>query len=157
MSPQDDTRSVTPIKAENKQSSLCENKQKRNDVRPAEKNQPLENISYQSIDETYLPESVHKDFIQAAKPFFHAMVIYHLWNRVLIAYKKSKLEQPLANLVETVIQAFKQTIFMKKIGKIHSTFEGYFYGVVYAGFLAEKRSEFGHSEFNIFREMIRSQ
>ena len=79
MSPHVVTAPVTPNKTENKQSSLCEIKIKPNNVTEqgilsyqAEEYTSQENIepsSQQELDESFLPESVHKEFVQAAKPF----------------------------------------------------------------------------------------
>ncbi|MBO1514106.1 helix-turn-helix domain-containing protein [Metabacillus bambusae] len=102
MTPQSVTANVTPNKTENKQSSLCENKQIPNNVREQENREHHEDVALQErsesiptqqIDTSFLPESVHKEFIQAAKPFLCAVDIYKLWKRVLIVYKKLKLER----------------------------------------------------------------
>jgi DNA-binding Lrp family transcriptional regulator len=154
MSSQNVTATVTPNKTENKQSSLCENKQKPNNVRDQE-NRDLhhedvalqersESIPTQQIDTSFLPESVHKEFIQATKPFLCAVDIYKLWNRVLIVNKKLKLERHLDDVIDTVIAAFKQTVFKKKMNSIRSTFEGYFYSVLYGMLIVEKRRENKH-------------
>lgn len=144
VSPQHVTPPVTPIKAKNKQGSLCENKQKRSIDR-------LENVR---LDTTFLPDSVHPDFIRAAKPFFHAEDIYKLWNRAVIAYEKSMVTQPLEALVQLVERAFKQTIFMAKMGKIHTSIEGYFYRVCYANFLSYQRKAAAHFSLEVFAEIL---
>ncbi|MFJ5624216.1 helix-turn-helix domain-containing protein [Peribacillus loiseleuriae] len=154
VSPQAVTVPVTANKTENKQSSLCEIQLKPNNVtekgnRPQQAeestSQEKENPSIQQeLDESFLPESIHKEFVQAAKPFFSASAIYKLWNRVLIAYKKINLDCPLENVMEEVVSSFKQTIFAKQIGKIRTSFEGYFYGVLYAKLIVEKRRESRH-------------
>jgi hypothetical protein len=149
MSPQDVTVLVTPNKTENKQSSLCENKLKPTNVneqhdphQPTAASQEVEFDLHQELDTSFLPDSVHKEFVQAAKPFFSAIDIYKLWKRVLLAHKKTNLDGNVNDVIETVISAFKQTVFLKKMGRIHSTFEGYFYRVVYENFILEKRWEF---------------
>ena len=158
-SPLDVTVHDTPNKTENKQSSLCEIKTKPTYVRKAEnsdhlkleestKNEKSDSIHDHQLDTSFLPESVHKEFVQAAKPFFNAVEIYKLWKRVLIAYKKMKLEHSLDHVIDKVINAFKQTVFMKKMGKIHSTFEGYFYRVMYEFLIVEKRQELRHKLFD---------
>jgi DNA-binding Lrp family transcriptional regulator len=158
MTPLPVTVPVTPNKTENKQSSLCENKQKPNNVREQE-NRDLhhenvvpqersESIQTQQIDTSFLPESVNKDFIQAAKPFLCAVNIYKLWNRVLIVYKKLKLERQLDDVIGTVIRAFKQTVFKKKMNGIRSSFEGYFFSVLYGMLIVEKRRENKHLLFD---------
>jgi hypothetical protein len=45
------------------------------------------------------------------------------------------------DVIDTVIYAFKQTVFMKKMNTIHTTFEGYLYRVVYGMLIVEKRRE----------------
>jgi hypothetical protein len=133
MSPQGVTVPVTTNKTENKQSSLCENKNLHNVIEP----------SVDELDNSYTPANVDQEFIQATKPFMNAVDTYKLWNRVLIliAYKKTKIEKPLCDVV---VDAFKQSVFSKKLRKIRSTFEGYFYSVVYAGLVVEKRRECKH-------------
>ncbi|WP_226671195.1 helix-turn-helix domain-containing protein [Metabacillus litoralis] len=159
MSPQDVTVSVTPIKARNKQSSLCEkNNNKPNNVRNSENStssttrksastQPLQlDISIEAntawkMDTSFIPASVNKEFVQATQPYLNAIEIYKLWNRVLIAYNKVNLKCELHDVMELVINAFKQTIFRKKMNMITSTFEGYFYRVVYKMLTEEKQKE----------------
>ncbi|MBZ5752400.1 helix-turn-helix domain-containing protein [Metabacillus rhizolycopersici] len=138
-SPQDVTPTVTPNKTENKQSSLCEKQIKQ----PINVNDTSES-SQQELDSSYLPDSISQEFVQATKPFLHAIDIYKLWNRVLIAYNKIKPQKYLDDLSECIIHAFKQTVFAKKLGKIHTTFEGYFYRIVYANLIIEKRREHKH-------------
>lgn len=153
MSPHDVTHNVTPNKTENKQSSLCENKtKKRMNVTELKDTQPVDqpkchnfdSTSDNVIDTSFLPETVHRKFIEAAKPFFHAKAIYKLWNRVLIAYNKINLQRYIDDLIDVVVFAFKQTVFMKSMRKIHTSFEGYFYSTLYAMLNVEKRRENHH-------------
>jgi Fe2+ or Zn2+ uptake regulation protein len=139
-SPQDVTRPVTPNKTENKQNSLCEKKILLKPTVVKEASDP----SPQHLDISYLPDSISKEFVEVAKPFFNAIDIYKLWKRVLIAYKKLNLERCLDDVIECIVQAFKHTVFAKKVGKIHTTFEGYFYRVVYGNLIVEKRQENRH-------------
>ena len=108
VSPQDVTAPVTPNKTEKKQSSLCEIKQRRIDVKespgqtnysqPAkESNQQTEipsqhnflhKTAWHQLDTSFLPEFVHQDFIKAAQPFFPIDVIHNLWSKVHLAYQK---------------------------------------------------------------------
>ncbi|APH06434.1 helix-turn-helix domain-containing protein [Bacillus weihaiensis] len=101
---------------------------------------PLE-ISDACIDSSFLPESVHKEFIEAANPFFPTNEIYSLWNRVNIVAKKVNLNRHIDEVIAPVISALKQTIFQQKQNKIHSTFHGYFYRLVYHNLIIEKRRE----------------
>lgn len=161
MSPHDDTPIVTPNKAENKQRSLCENKTiKPNNVRlqgdtPAlsqeNSNDGME-IDVKNLDASYVPDTVHERFVKAAQPFFKAADIYRLWNRVLIAYNKMDSNRLIKDLIDIVIKAFKQSVFMKKMRKIHKSFEGYFYSVVYGMFVVEKRKERRHLYYDFLRD-----
>ncbi|MBY0121477.1 helix-turn-helix domain-containing protein [Bacillus sp. S/N-304-OC-R1] len=149
MSPQDVTPSVTPIKTEKKHHSLCENKHNEKNVKILDKMD-----TNKQLDISFLPEFVHPKFSETASPFFYAIDIYKLWQRALNAYRKSKLEKPLEEVIEIVVSAFKQTVFMQKAGEIQSTFEGYFYSVVYANMLVIKRQEYRHFGFDIFNEIL---
>lgn len=131
VSPQDVTAPVTPNKTENKLSSLCENK---NIIQKQEKS------AQEEIEE--LPGSIPKEFVQVVKPYFKAVEIYKLWNTVMVAYNKVKFLQEIESLVDHVIEAFKHTLFAQKLGKIHKSFEGYFYTVLYQLFLDESRREY---------------
>ncbi|WP_368658653.1 helix-turn-helix domain-containing protein [Metabacillus halosaccharovorans] len=131
LSPQDVTAHVTPNKTENKQSSLCEKKKPNN----------VHETSPGEIDHTFLPENIDKEFIAASKPFLSVSETFKLWNRVLIAYRKTKLDKPLNLVMDSVISAFKQSVFAKKMNRIKSTFEGYFYSTLYAMLVVEKRKE----------------
>ncbi|MDQ0229903.1 helix-turn-helix domain-containing protein [Metabacillus malikii] len=126
---------VTPNKTENNQSSLCENKTKPKNVK--KEVEP----SLQQLDASFLPDTVSKPFIEAAKPFFNAVDIYELWKRIVIVYEKMQLQKGLDDVIDVVIQAFKEAIFAKKRGKIKSTFTGYFYTIVYSKLIVEKRKE----------------
>ncbi len=145
MSPQAVTASVTPNKTENKHSSLCENKNnKRNNVKNA--SEP----SLQDLDASYLPESIPEEFKRAAKPFFNAVDIYNLWNRVMIVYNKFDHGRTIDDFMDCIISAFKQTVFAMKMRKIHTTFEGYFYRVVQENLTVKLRRE---SKGNLFWEL----
>ncbi|MEH7608292.1 helix-turn-helix domain-containing protein [Priestia megaterium] len=102
------------------------------------------NVKNVQLDESYTPSNVPQEFVEATAPFYRsADVIYRLWNRVLIAYKKSAVNRPVeeAEVLSDVIQAFKESVFAMKNGKITSTFNGYFYRVVEAKLAVWKRRE----------------
>lgn len=102
------------------------------------------NVKDAQLDESFTPSNVPQEFVDATAPFYRsADVIYRLWNRVLIAYKKSAVSRPIeeAAVLKDVIQAFKESVFAKKASKICSTFEGYFYRVVEAKLAVWKRRE----------------
>ena len=65
-------------------------------------------------------------------PSFRLMSFYKLWTKIHLAYKKMNLSIALDDVMEVIIADFKQTIFKYKSGQIHTTFEGYFYTVVYS-------------------------
>ena len=88
--------------------------------------------AWHELDISFLPDYVHKDFIKAAKPFFTIDVIHTLWTKIHLAYQKLSLSITLDDAMEVIIADFKQTIFKYKSGQIHTTFEGYFYTVVYS-------------------------
>jgi hypothetical protein len=58
--------------------------------------------------------------------------------------ENKKLDKSLCEVVDVAISAFKQSVFAKKMNKIRSTFEGYFYSLVYTGLVVEKRRECKH-------------
>jgi len=148
MSHHDDTPEVTANKTENKQSSLCEKKS----IKPynvKEKEEPPAD----QLDVSFLPETIPQEFVIATKPFFNAIGIYELWKRVLIVYRKMKLKKDLEAVIDRVIYAFKQTVFAKKRGKINSTFEGYFYTILYSELIVEKRREMKHAYYDFLAFM----
>ncbi|WP_338452566.1 helix-turn-helix domain-containing protein [Niallia oryzisoli] len=199
LSPQDVTRPFTPNKAENKQSSLCENKtqnriivketevedsvneiglnskavngsvvdccknaegEKSKDFKQNTELTPREElksskssaddktkvqlkpVKWRQFDISFLPEYVNKDFVLAAKPFFHIGNIHKLWSKIQLAYRKVKLMASLDDVMELIIADFKRTVFMYREGKIHSTFEGYFYSVIYGSLWGLKVQEY---------------
>ena len=180
VSPQDVTEPVTPNKAKNKQSPLCENKKQNryvekkasqanchcvepcretltteenpnvsdskslsyakvskkqnlalNPIINRQSSVTLKHIEGKTFDTSFLPDYVNKDFIQAAQPFFNTEDIYKLWSRIHLAYKKVDLLASLGDVMEPILTDFKKVIFMYKMGKIKTTFEGYFYQVIY--------------------------
>ena len=156
-----------PNKTEKKLDSLCENKkpfiEKEENAAyttppPSSsflENKELKDNPYAYIDSTFLPPFVHPEFVKVADPFFNAMEIFQLWKRVTTAYNKIPFERPLEELIHTVVQSFKTTIFMHKTRKIHTTFAGYFYNTLYANFIVEKRKENNEEfMFDVFLERL---
>ncbi|MDQ0225679.1 helix-turn-helix domain-containing protein [Metabacillus niabensis] len=135
VSPHAVTPADTPNKTEKKQDSLCEK-----DLKPNNVKKEIE-PTVEQLDTSFLPDTVNPLFVNAAKPFFSAMDIYHLWKRVILVYNKMKLQKELEDVIDQVIYAFKQTVFAKKLGSIKSSFAGYFYGVLYSVLVVEKRKE----------------
>ncbi|MFD0768891.1 helix-turn-helix domain-containing protein [Bacillus sp. CGMCC 1.60114] len=101
-----------------------------------------EEVKLEDLDGTFTPENVPRKFKAAVAPFFNsAEKIYKLYGRVLVAYKRSKLDKPIADVIEHAVQAFKETVFAEKAKRIHNTFEGYFYRIVESRFVIERRKE----------------
>ncbi|MEK4498003.1 helix-turn-helix domain-containing protein [Bacillus sp. FSL R12-0069] len=99
-------------------------------------------IELEDLDETFTPENVPHQFRDAAAPFFKsADKIYKLYHRVLIAYKRSKIDKPIEYVIDRAIQALKETVFAQKSNKIKSTFEGYFYRIIESKLAVERRRE----------------
>lgn len=89
------------------------------------------------MDHTYLPDFIDSSFITTTKNFLSAVEIYELWLRVKCAYKNSKLNKPLSEVMDGINKAFKQTVFLYKQGAIKKSFTGYFYALVYNYFYYE--------------------
>jgi hypothetical protein len=100
------------------------------------------------LDSSFVPAFVDENFVQTAAPFFNSKEIYRLWLRVLIAYKKSKLQRPIHEVIGTVNKAFKHTVFMYKQGRIEKSFEGYFYRLVESYLFTERCRERQHLLYN---------
>ncbi|PJW21993.1 helix-turn-helix domain-containing protein [Geobacillus thermodenitrificans] len=97
-----------------------------------------------TLDESFTPGIVPEEFVNTVAPFFRsADAIFELYRRVLIAYRRSKLDKPLEDVIGTVIKAFKQTVFAQKRGRIRATFHGYFYRILEAMLAVERRREVG--------------
>lgn len=97
-----------------------------------------------TLDESFTPDIVPEEFVKVVAPFFRsADAIFELYRRVLIAYRRSKLDKPIEDVIGTVIKAFKQTVFAQKRGRIRSTFNGYFYRILEAMLAVERRREVG--------------
>jgi predicted transcriptional regulator len=95
-----------------------------------------------TLDESFTPDIVPEEFVKTVAPFFRsADTIFELYRRVLIAYRRSKLDKPLEDVIGTVIKAFKQTVFAQKRGRIRTTFNGYFYRILETMLAVERRRE----------------
>ncbi|RZT23784.1 hypothetical protein [Fictibacillus sp. BK138] len=98
--------------------------------------------SLKDLDETFTPDNVPKEFIQAVKPFYNrAIEIYRFWQKARLAYNKYNFDMPLEFMTHVVIDAFKTTIFHYKHRKINTTFVQYFYGTLNGMFGVQKRKE----------------
>jgi len=121
-----------------------EQQQKAESSAEGKANVQLKSVEWHQFDPSFLPEYVNKDFILAAQPFFHPGDIYKLWSKIQLAYKKVKLMAHLDDVMEPIIADFKRTVFLYKAGKVHTTFEGYFYSVVYRSLWTLKVREYQH-------------
>lgn len=91
------------------------------------------------LDLTYIENShIPQGFISTVKPFINsAKEVYLLWGKVLLASKKYAPD--VLNIEEVAIQAFKQSIFVKKMRRIRKSFKGYFWGTVSTMLALEQR------------------
>jgi hypothetical protein len=113
-----------------------------------DKNHRYSNVDLQELDHTFVPSTVPKTFLETVKPFFRkAKDIYNLWQRVMIAYRRYQINEPIEQLLETIIKAFKETVFQYKRGTIKTTFFQYFYGTIANTFAVEKRKEAAENVF----------
>jgi DNA-binding Lrp family transcriptional regulator len=138
MSPQDDTHS--PEKCHCNKNKEINNK---HSVMNKNNDSNVKVTTIEELDGSFTPQSVNKEFVKAASPFFGAYKIYDLYKRVLMAYRKSQITRPLDDVIDRVLEAFKTTVFAFKLGKIR-TFEGYFYRLLEVFFAVEKRRENRH-------------
>ncbi|CAG9614919.1 hypothetical protein BACCIP111899_04152 [Bacillus rhizoplanae] len=91
------------------------------------------------LDTTFLTNShIPEEFINTVKPFFDsAKEVYSLWGKVMLAHKKYSPD--LLEYTEIAIQAFKQSIFAKKMKRIKKDFKGYLFGVLAKMLSVEQR------------------
>lgn len=87
------------------------------------KEEPVLNHTY--LENSIVPES----FILACKPFYDsANEIYTLWRKALSA--GVRYAPDLFDYSEIAVQALKQSVFAKKLGKIRGSFRGYYWGTL---------------------------
>jgi hypothetical protein len=102
--------------------------------------QDLRPITLETLDYTYTPSHVPQVFTKIVRPFFNkAKKICELWDRALIAYRKMRFDDPIEQYLPTIIQAFKETVYRYKQGKIKTDFTPYYYSVLAAMLIVEKR------------------
>lgn len=82
------------------------------------------------LDVSYLDNShIPIEFINTVKPFIgSAKEVYSLWDKVVLAQRKYAPD--LLVYTEIAIQAFKQSVFAKKMKRIKKDFKGYLFGVL---------------------------
>ncbi|MBP1935042.1 helix-turn-helix domain-containing protein [Ammoniphilus resinae] len=108
------------------------------------KDQVINNVNTDTdnLDATFTPQNVPRRFVEAVQPYINsAKVIYALWNKVLISYRKLSLKTSIDELMDTIINGIKQSIFMQKTGKLCKDLGAYFYGFMYRAFAIVKRQE----------------
>lgn len=78
------------------------------------------------LDVSYLDNShIPTEFINAVRPFIgSAKEVYSLWGKVLLA--SHKYAPSLTDYTEIAIQAFKQSVFAKKMKRIRKGLQGLF-------------------------------
>ncbi|MFL0366246.1 transcriptional regulator, partial [Pseudobacillus sp. 179-B 2D1 NHS] len=69
-----------------------------------------------------------------------AKEIYKLWGKAMLAYRITRLDTPLEELTEVVVQAFKESIFSHKHRCIKGSFHAYFFGTLRNMMTIEKRN-----------------
>ncbi|MBG9595663.1 transcriptional regulator [Bacillus mycoides] len=91
------------------------------------------------LDVSYLDNShIPTEFINAVKPFIgSAKEVYSLWGKVVLAQRK--YAPSLTDSTEIAIQAFKQSVFAKKMKRIRKDFKGYLFGVLAKMLSVEQR------------------
>lgn len=91
------------------------------------------------LDVSYLANShIPTEFINTVRPFIgSAKEIYSLWGKVVLAQRK--YAPSLTDSTEIAIQAFKQSVFAKKMRRIRKDFKGYLFGVLAKMFSVEQR------------------
>ncbi len=130
-----DTPKEEPIKTEPEATSLKTKIQTTKTIRK-------ETVTFSTLDYSYLPNYIPRDFINAVKPFFTtAAEICSFWQKARMAYMKLNFGKPLELLVPEVIQGFRITVYQYKRRKIKTSFAQYFYGVVYGMLAVERRRE----------------
>lgn len=104
------------------------------------KEKELRTDTIEELDASFVPSSIPTTFVRAVKPFFStAKEIDFLWQRVRIAYRSLKFTTSVEELLQPIIQAFKECVYRYKQNQIRTTFVQYFYRTVEAVLLVEKR------------------
>lgn len=99
-------------------------------------------IPFDQLDDSFVPKTiVANEFVQLAKPFFNAATIFKLWGNVKSVMKQSQLDFVSYDVMESVKEAFKSTVFMYKANRIKTTFDRYFVGALTNELVAIKRRE----------------
>lgn len=147
-----------PLVAESKRHLKNDNKDVENNQQPHEdpKEQPeglpqeqslddaktsaQNNETTQWTDHSYIPESiVDSTFITATRPFISAEQTFRLYGIIKLQAKRQGIDIISSEVVALAVEAFKTTVFMRKMRRIKRTFSGYFFGVLSVKLAALKR------------------
>jgi DNA-binding Lrp family transcriptional regulator len=83
------------------------------------------------LDSTFTPSYVPEAFRNAVGLFFgEAKEIDRLWKKTRLAHRQSRMDASLEELMPTIIQSFKETIYAHKHNRIKGSFDGYFFGTL---------------------------
>ncbi|MGG3448311.1 hypothetical protein [Domibacillus aminovorans] len=94
------------------------------------------------LDASFTPSHIPQKFVTTVKMFYgEAKDIYRFWGKTMLAYRTSRLDVPLEEIVPIALQSFKESIFAQKQKRIKGSFEGYFFGALRNMFQIEKRKE----------------
>jgi hypothetical protein len=125
------SQSISESEALKKQCSFQENKDKEhsNNVKKSEP-------TLEQLDVSYTPKHIPSAFVDAVKPFLNAYGIYRMFGVVQSAKRYMGL---LEVSIDVIIDAWKQSVFAYKAGKIKKDLGSYFYGTLCAMFAIESR------------------
>nr|MBO2498034.1 hypothetical protein [Bacillota bacterium] len=110
------------------------------------------NVSADDLDYTYTPGNVPRQFVNAVKPFFRsANEIYRLWGTIRAAAKRiGTVTVP----VDLAVDAFKQTVFAYKAGRVRKDFGAYLYGTITQMIAAEIRRQAAANRRTLFDYVV---
>lgn len=91
----------------------------------------------EQLDASYTPRNVPDVFVETVKPFVSsAYGIYRLWGTVNASMRYMGM---LDASLDVIVDAFKQSVFAYKAGKIKKDLGAYFYGTLCSMFAIERR------------------
>ncbi|RXT14892.1 helix-turn-helix domain-containing protein [Ammoniphilus sp. CFH 90114] len=105
----------------------------------------VKNVSDDTLDASYTPSNVPEQFVSVVKTFFNdAKKIYRIWGVVNSATKKLDVIQA---PIETVIQAFKESVFAFKAGRVRKTLECFLYGTLLNKITLTRRQSYEQKQY----------
>lgn len=110
--------------------------------KPKRVRQNLDNLPIRYLDKSYIPNNIPTKFGEVAFSFFDIKKIYKLWNKVRIACKKLNVAE--LDYINPIVDALKQTVTAYKLGRIKSSFDGYFYTTVCSLITVSIRKKFAY-------------